>query len=171
MKNIYRTIIKTILNEGIHIWTEKDGIGFQNGEEGTFGKDGLGTPVIQIQRAKGGLRISKEENNMAELVDSYNGSIDELYTLAHEYGHHLSKKEGNWTEDYERGRDLINKDRIDLMSPEQKTAVFNEEKSAWDFAIRILTDSGWPNQDSVAAKAEHSLKTYREKLMIDSMQR
>lgn len=91
--------------------------------------------------------------------------LDELLTLAHEFGHFCSFDKGLRTPEYDEalrdwreGRDLTRAAR---------TSVLDEERRAWRFAREILGEVGFSDWDAFWRSHQDALADYRRRLRLD----
>ncbi len=57
--------------------------------------------------------------------------LDELPTLAHEYGHAVSERRGGRTPDYRAAIDVSSEQWPHRLTDEQRRLIFAEEATAW----------------------------------------
>lgn len=92
---------------------------------------------------------------------------DELWTLAHEYGHYASWRAGQRTRQYQDAMDRLSENR-DLLDGDAEL-ILDEERRAWDNAERWLKmHVAGESMLGFAARREASLNIYRAKLGLHS---
>lgn len=85
--------------------------------------------------------------------------LSSIAGLAHEYGHHLSKINGNWSK---RLRMAMNKNWSNTwtMTPTDRVLLFKEEIRAWQLGKKVLEDIGYVNWTYYYITAFYCLLTY-----------
>lgn len=127
-------------------------IGIRQHERGTFYVTENGRPHIHLKR--------KHQHEVE-------GVVEELFTLAHEYGHFLSHCDGNRTAEYVAAVDALRAG--DKLAAEQAALTYDEERRAWDHARaelkRLRLDARYWGFDK---HADDALAIYRAVLKLDA---
>lgn len=95
-------------------------------------------------------------------VDQPGDELDELLTLAHEFGHYRSFAAGQRTKEYETVLD----DRATWLtrSIEERQLILEEEARAWTYARSELDVLGFVNWAAFEQREAESLRHYRLRL-------
>ena len=143
-------------------------VGLNNGELGGYipNYNSCG-PVIEILRTnENGYWISQKNNelkNKQQFIDKSHSKLDDLITLAHEYGHHISNEKNLRTYDYEQALKLFNgKDGLGL-SISQQDLILKEEKQAWNFGREVLISFNFENLKDYDIREKDGLKNYENR--------
>lgn len=91
-------------------------------------------------------------------------SEDQLLILAHEYGHALSFEEGTRTSHYESALRAFN--LLEVLSNDQKIAIYKEETLAWEYAKSQLAELNYNNFEYLNKYIDYSLNIYKEILTL-----
>lgn len=132
----------------------------QHGEAGSYSPDpwekGHDHPRIEIFR-----KVS------ASLVDDYKA---ESITLAHEFGHHLSHVSGVRPSDYLQVANRFADGGAvrGHLTDGEAHVIYDEEQRAWDHALRLLEEMGFPDMAAARLARNCGLDNYRERLMLGS---
>ncbi|HEU4411656.1 MAG TPA: hypothetical protein VFS43_40810 [Polyangiaceae bacterium] len=146
-----------------------------DGERGTFCPNDDAPvpcpPMITVTREH---YLTPETEPRRERADKVKPDLlDELITLAHEYGHFVSWGEGHRTPELvEAGNRLFRRRAGDLQEPcldaSQRDLVLQEEERAWSHGRRALQKTGfewWPAFDQ---REQEDLGHYKEMLRCDA---
>ncbi len=87
----------------------------------------------------------------------------ELFTLAHEFGHHQSYLNGYRTPEY---KTLVELDEWRYLEHEQKLIILNEEIRAWEYAQKTLQKLGFSDWEQFEKRKNESLSRYQELLNL-----
>ena len=168
--DIFRKLINKILDQNVMIKAVTSlGIPGAGGYVPNSNKCG---PTIEILREPyGGFYwVTKEEQYVENINKFIAGSkipTQDMIILSHEFGHHLSKENGNRTDDYEAALDLFNNKKIANMTSIQKNLIDAEEEKAWDFGKLILEEIDFNDFDFFEIQKEKSRVAYKEILHFE----
>jgi hypothetical protein len=90
------------------------------------------------------------------------GLFEELCTLAHEFGHSRSWRDGQRTEVYAEA--VIAFDKSATLSDVQRKAIMDEEERAWNFGRLELDFLGFSEWAGFRANQDRALRIYGEML-------
>jgi hypothetical protein len=136
---------------------------FSGGEAGSFEICTVGAngPVIRLFWPRPSLRLP-DQHSVVELVEAAQGSSEELYTLAHEYGHYLSYKRGKRSPCYESS--LLKFNGGQTLTRKERAAILEEESRAWSYGVSTLKCLGFRKSKLGRRMKKRALAIYRIKL-------
>jgi hypothetical protein len=144
---------------------------FQNGEVGSFELIVMGSallPMIRLRWTKPSLRVPTQ-HKFEELIETWDGKVETLFTFAHEFGHYLSYRRKERSCDYESALAKWN-NKIPTSKREQGL-IIREEEIAWSYGISTLRGLGFKKTKVARSIKKRALQTYRLRLRISPKSR
>ncbi len=89
---------------------------------------------------------------------------EELFTLAHEYGHFRSYTEGHHNSEYSKALTAL-EGAARPLSESTCEIIWNEEKRAWDHARALLIDNDITQLDDFEKRVAMSLSEYKKRFI------
>jgi hypothetical protein len=90
---------------------------------------------------------------------------EDTFTLAHEYGHERSYRNGERTAEYEQAIKVPWKEWPQLPT-ETRALILEEEQRAWMYARQVLGELGFSEWEAFERHRDKSLATYRARLYL-----
>ncbi len=136
-----------------------------NGGAGGFREDRLGWPVISLVRAHTGLDQNEptRTHDPDAPPDEQPDILEELITLAHEYGHWCSWREGNRTPGFRGAVDRFNYDDPGPLTEADRDLIRAEEDHADRLGAAVLRELGFDAWDAWDRRVARARDLYAER--------
>ena len=158
---IFKGLWGQVSDCGVNVvyWTshcpEEDGLA--GSYNPNLGADGQKRPLIVLYRSP---RVPRDQH----APDLEKCPLEDSVTLAHEFGHFLSDRDGNHTDEYIAAVTAFDYGNGSLYPASHRELIIMEEERAWDNARHVLEGLGFDAWEQFDERRARSLSTYGEKL-------